>query len=333
MLRAPTLTAALALAALLSGACSGGDAGPEVAAWTDPSPHTSGSVTANGVRLHYLDWGGTGPALILIHGFGDNPHAFDDLAPAFTDRFRVLAYARRGHGRSEARPPYDMATLTEDLRQFMDSLGIERAHLVGWSMGGNELTWMAGTHPDRVGRIVYFDAGYDWGDPAVLRAFEAMPIDFTPPAEALTSMDAFRDHHTGVWFPALPDKSRLEGYVRGLVDIQPDGSVRMLMSDSTFNIIAGQLFTERRDYSRVRAPALSIYSETFFDVTAADSAQREMNLAWEREHFSPFRRASIERIRSELPGVEILTVPGTHADFIFTSRDEIVAAMRRFLAD
>src|SRR5271165_6426931 len=83
----------------------------------------SGIVNANGVRLNYLDWGGSGPPLILIHGLGDNPHIFDDLAPAFTDRFRVVAYARRGHGQSEAKAPYDTATLTEDLRGLMDGLG------------------------------------------------------------------------------------------------------------------------------------------------------------------------------------------------------------------
>src|ERR1700730_16949736 len=71
---------------------------PKAASWSDTSPHKSGFVTANGVRLNYLDWGGSGPALILVHGLGDNPHHFDDLALAFTDRFRVVAYARRGHG-------------------------------------------------------------------------------------------------------------------------------------------------------------------------------------------------------------------------------------------
>lgn len=101
------------------------------ATWSDPAAHKSGFVTANGVRLHYLDWGGSGPPLILIHGLGENPHYFDDLAPAFTDRFRVVAYARRGHGQSDAKGPYDTATLTEDLRALMNGLGIAKAHLAG----------------------------------------------------------------------------------------------------------------------------------------------------------------------------------------------------------
>ena len=58
---------------------------PKAETWSDPSRHKSGFVTANGVRLNYLDWGGSGPALILIHGIFDNPHIFDDLAPVPTE--------------------------------------------------------------------------------------------------------------------------------------------------------------------------------------------------------------------------------------------------------
>lgn len=46
---------------------------------------------------------------------------------------------------------------------------------------------------------------------------------------------------------------------------------------------------------------------------------------------APLRAASIERVRRELSNVEIVNVPGTHLDFIFTSREQVVAAMRRFL--
>src|SRR5260370_40868199 len=105
------------------------------ATWSDPAAHKSGFVTANGVRPYYLDWGGSGAALILIHGLNGSPHCFDDLASAFTDRFRVVAYARRGNGQSEAKGPYDIATFTEDLRGLMDGLGIAKAHLAGHSIG------------------------------------------------------------------------------------------------------------------------------------------------------------------------------------------------------
>ena len=301
--------------------------------WFDPSSHRVGFVTANGVRLNYLDWGGSGPVLILIHGMGANPHWFDDLAPAFTDRFHVIAYARRGHGESEAKSPYDTATLTEDLHGLMDALSIAKANLVGWSLGGNEITAMAGKYPERVERIVYFDGAYDWGDPAFTPAFNALPsIYLNPPASARASLDAWRAYMKNVWFPGVRDASQLEAYIRGLVVVQPDGTVRKRVNDDTAQAVTTTLLTDRRDYTKVRCPALAIYPATLLDVHNGDPALVAENVAWEQKYMVSLRAASIERVRRELPNVEILKVPGTHNDFVFTSRKQVVAAMRRFLS-
>jgi pimeloyl-ACP methyl ester carboxylesterase len=300
--------------------------------WTDHSAHKNAFVTSNGIHLHYLDWGGSGPTLILIPGALDDAHAFDDLAPAFTDHFRVLAYDRRGHGRSEAKAPYDAATLTGDLRGLMDSLGIATAHLAGWSMGGNEITAMAGTHPERVDRIVYLEGAYDWADPASVAALKAFPYEYPAPTSAMKSLDAFREHEMKVWFPSLSDASRVEAYIRDLVVIQPDGTARLAMSNSDVEALLNTLLTDKRDYTKVRSPALAIFAETFFDVRNGDSAQRATNLAWEQKYVTSFRTASKERVRRELSNVEIVNVPGTHMDFFLTSREQVVDAMRRFLS-
>lgn len=304
----------------------------KAANWSDRAAHKSGFITANGIRMHYLDWGGSGPALILIHGFQENPHIFDDLAPAFTDRFRVVAYARRGHGESEAKTPYDTATLTGDLRGLMDGLGIAKADLAGWSMGGNEITAMASAHSERVGRIIYLDGAYDWGDPAFAAAFQNLPPRYQKlPDGVMASLDTWREFERDLWFPAVSDISRLEAYIRGTVAVQQDGSVRAVMSDSASQALGAALFAERRDYAKVRCPVLAIYTETLLPVHAGDAATVAANLAWEQKYMVPFRSASIERVRRELPTAETLTVPGTHMDFLFTSREQVAAAMRRFL--
>ncbi|MBM4186602.1 MAG: alpha/beta hydrolase [Gemmatimonadetes bacterium] len=304
-------------------------AGP---AWTDPAPHTEGfGATATG-PLHYLDWGGTGPNLILIHGLGDNPHAFDDLVPALGGKFRVVAYARRGHGRSTKQGPYDTATLVADLTTVMDSLKIESAHLAGWSMGGNEITAMAGTHPGRVGKIVYLDAGYDWADPTFAAAFNETPADINPPEAARASLDAFRDWQRTVWFPGVADGSRLEAYIRGLVEVQPDGRALPAIHDTVMAKLYEALVTSPRDYPKVKAPALSIYATTFFDLERGDSAQRAKMAAWEEKHVATFRARSKARIVKELAGVDTISVPGTHMDFLVNGRDQVAAAMAAFLS-
>ncbi|MGC2288710.1 MAG: alpha/beta hydrolase [Thermoplasmata archaeon] len=303
----------------------------EAGAWSDPSPHTSSFVNVNGTRLHCLDWGGSGPNLILIHGALENPHLFDDLAPAFTDRFRVIAYARRGHGRSDSKGPFDNATLTEDLRQLMDAHSIGKAHLAGHSMGGNEVTAMAGLHPERVDRIVYLDAAYDWADPVFAEAARSLPPHIMQDSpSAMVSIDAYREEYRGT-YPAVSNPSVFEGLMRDTVDIQPDGTVRQKMSEGTLNEVLNSLITERRDYTRVRAPALAIYAESFWDVQKGNPTYVAENLAWEQKYIIPLRATSIERVRRELPSVEILRVRGTHNDLFFTCRKEIIDSMRQFL--
>ena len=100
--------------------------------WVDKSPHKSGFVTANGIKLHYLDWAGKGESLLFLAGTTNTAHVFDDIAPKFKDRFRVLALTRRGHGQSESPATgYDIPTLVEDIRQFLDARKIKRVSLVG----------------------------------------------------------------------------------------------------------------------------------------------------------------------------------------------------------
>ena len=300
--------------------------------WVDASPHRQGFVEAHGIRLEYLDWGGNGRTLILIHGAGDNPHIFDDLAPAFTDRFRVIAYARRGSGRSEAKGPYDTATLTEDLRGFMDELGIDDADLVGWSQGGNEITAMAAMHPKRVGRIVYLDAAYDWGDPAFIAAFKALPTGIrNPPASAMASLDAYRSYEKASDYTGLNDMNRIEAYLRASVVVAPDGHLRPRNPTEAAEANIEAMLKDRRDYSAVHAPALAIYAESFLDVHRADPRERRDAVAWEHIYMVPFRRDSEARVRRELPHVKIINVRGAHDSFFLTSRKPVVAAMRRFL--
>jgi len=122
-----------------------------------------GFVTVNDVKLHYVDWGGTGPALLFLTGLGDSAHAFDSLAPAFTDRFHVLGLTRRGQAQSDKPASgYDPRSLAEDIRGFLDAMKIGRATLVGYSAAGSEQTRFAGTYPDRVEKLVYLDAADDY---------------------------------------------------------------------------------------------------------------------------------------------------------------------------
>ena len=95
--------------------------------------------TADGTSLYAREWG-TGPAIVLIHGWPLDADMWEYQAVPLAERgFRVITYDRRGFGRSsQPWTGYDYDTLTDDLKMVMDTLHVENALLVGFSMGGGE---------------------------------------------------------------------------------------------------------------------------------------------------------------------------------------------------
>jgi pimeloyl-ACP methyl ester carboxylesterase len=94
---------------------------------------------------------GSGPPLFLIHGIGASRHTWDGVVAALKDRYRIIHYDLRGHGRSPApRPPYTLDGLVADLEALRAELGIEKAHFAGHSLGGMIAPAYAREHPGRV---------------------------------------------------------------------------------------------------------------------------------------------------------------------------------------
>ena len=95
--------------------------------------------TADGTAIFAREWG-TGPAIVLIHGWPLDADMWEYQAvPLAEQGFRVITYDRRGFGRSsQPWSGYDYDTLTDDLKMVMDTLKVEDATLVGFSMGGGE---------------------------------------------------------------------------------------------------------------------------------------------------------------------------------------------------
>lgn len=104
-------------------------------------------TTADQTELYVKDWG-EGPPVVLVHGWPLNADTWDDLAVALVEAgFRVVAYDRRGFGRS-AQPwnGYDYDTLADDLACVLQQLDLQDATLVGFSMGGGEVARYLSRH-------------------------------------------------------------------------------------------------------------------------------------------------------------------------------------------
>ena len=112
-------------------------------------------VLANGIQIHYQQEG-EGPDVVLIHGIsGDLSNWYLNVMPALAKEFRVTVYDLRGHGDSDVTPSgYTSAHMATDLDRLLDSLGIERAHLVGGSFGATVALHCAVLYPGRAASLV-----------------------------------------------------------------------------------------------------------------------------------------------------------------------------------
>jgi esterase len=120
------------------------------------------TVTANGLKLHYLDWGTAGQSpIVLLHGLRGHAHAWDDFSAAMCEDYHVLALDQRGRGDSEwARDGvYTTEAYVADLLGFSEALGLKSFILVGHSMGGRNSIAFCARYPEKVQKLVIVDIG------------------------------------------------------------------------------------------------------------------------------------------------------------------------------
>lgn len=142
----------LLLLPIFASACA---ASSEIPPWFDGLQRQPvHAVTVNGTRIAYLDIG-SGPPVILIHGFGGSMWQWEYQQAALASHYRVITPDLPGSGLSDkpdiAYTPDEMVAF---VRGFMDALGIQKAAFVGNSMGAGLVIGMAVAHPDRVDRLV-----------------------------------------------------------------------------------------------------------------------------------------------------------------------------------
>ena len=308
----------------------------------DVSPHTSDFVSVNGIKLHYLDWGGEGDVILFLAGMGCNAHIFDEFAQRFTDKFHVMALTRRGHGESDhPETGYDVDTLTEDVRQFMDALGIEQVILVGHSMAHIELSHFSTLHPERVLKLVFLDAAYDRSSASYKNMLEKNPLlKFQAPG--------LNDDHYSVeaYFASIkrvyPALAAIWGELiqeQGLHEITQtvDGKVVDKMTDAIGEAINNTLTSYVPEDANIKAPTLGIYAISngpyYISNEWMTDEQREQVLEFFETVNYSWIRENIEQFRQNVPYAKIVEIPQGH-HYCFIKKDELVyEEMRKFLLE
>lgn len=124
-------------------------------------------VSVYGQPIHYVE-AGRGTVVILLHGLSADLSQWNNLIEPLSQNHRVIALDQIGHGRS-GKPfiNYRINTMVDFLEGFYKAIKIERASLVGESLGGATAAAFALAHPQQVDRLVLVDAGYGYALPEV----------------------------------------------------------------------------------------------------------------------------------------------------------------------
>jgi esterase len=156
-------------------------------------------VIVGSIRLHYLDWGGSGPPILFLHGGGLNAHTWDCVAVMLRERYRCIALDQRGHGDSEWSPvvDYRIGTHVGDIAGFVEAMKLERPVLVGQSMGGLNSIAYATRHSEKMRGMVIVDVAPEVSSSAAerIRAFTSTPGLDSPQAflELAVKFNPIRD--------------------------------------------------------------------------------------------------------------------------------------------
>jgi len=202
-------------------------------------PNSHYAELPGGVRLHYLESGTPGaPAVLLIHGFGDNSFTWDGWTRVLASEHHVLAVDLPGHGLTEA--PADLsidpARFADVLDALLGKLGLAHVAVAGNSLGGAVAWQLALRHPDRVGRLILVDAA-GWPSETLKKpplAFRLMryklgrdiiaSIDNTPLIrEGLKKDVVDQSVLTDAFIQRWADLQRLPGHRTILMSMQPGG--------------------------------------------------------------------------------------------------------------
>lgn len=156
---------------------------------------TDGFAEIAGRRFHYLDWGAPDrPAVLLLHGFNQTSHSWDELAArAAGDGLRLVALDQRGHGDSDRAVDgdYGRESMADDPVHLADALGIERFAVIGMSMGAVHAILAAVRHPDRTCALVIVDYAPEVEARGVSAIVQLAALRWSSFEDAVRAMHAF----------------------------------------------------------------------------------------------------------------------------------------------
>lgn len=204
----------------------------------------SSVVDLDGVKIRYLDNGGTGPVVVCLHGTSMTAHAWGHFGASLRDAYRVIAVDMRGHGASD-RPnsTYTIAEMAGDIAGLAEKLDLKNITLVGSSVGNQVAVSFAAANPDRIAGLILSDPSFFVGDGEIVKYL--------------------RSHHTRR--RNYPTRAEAEAFARALPQ-------RSGLSDQMHRLAMEGDFREETDGSWSWAYDLPAITKVFLNLSTDQSA-------------------------------------------------------------
>lgn len=289
----------------------------------DLSAHQERFVNVGaGVRVEVLDWGGRGPAILMIPGYGFSAHVYDDFAPRLIGPYHVLALTVRGWSPSDAPATgYTYDRVAADIKAVAESLGLRQVVLVGHSFGGAIITRTAIRYPSLVRAVIYMDGALQ--DTERDSVFRLNPIRRPAPPEAqdttmasqIATWRQYAEHNFyGDWTPALEADLWARG--TGVTDAEfarRDSLVRRFGVEDPVDKVQPNYGAFGQPSLAICAVTTSRYQYPWLTHRSPEWAQAER---FTTEQLMPFQRYECGRFQREARRGENLLLESGHYIFI-----------------
>jgi pimeloyl-ACP methyl ester carboxylesterase len=207
---------------------------------------------AHGLSLNLVEWSQQGVPMLLLHGYSNEAHIWDDFVPVVSSHYRVLALDLRGHGDSDWHPEgaYTYDDHVEDVEAIIEALGIDRIVVVGHSLGGRIAMLYGGRNPDRLAGLVIVDSAPELDARGTLRISMEAAENQDPSFRSLAEFEQFLVH----LYPAATTASIRRMAEHGVRQRESDGRWILKMDTAFRRAVGGDdASVSREEFERLQA--------------------------------------------------------------------------------
>jgi pimeloyl-ACP methyl ester carboxylesterase len=271
-------------------------------------------ISVNGMEFHYVDWGGDGQPIVLLHGLASNCRIWDMVAPILSQNYRVVALDQRGHGDS-AKPDhgYDFASVVSDLAGFIAKLHFQNPVIAGHSWGGDVALEYAVVNPESTKGLCFVDGGMIEIADRPGWDLEKAKIEMAPPLFNGITFEGMLERSKSRWgFTRSEEQS--EKFMRANFQILEDGTVQPKFSRANHMRIIEALWHHHPSelYGGVTCPVLIM-----------PARQKDQDSQMAR---MPRREESVAKAESLIPTSKIVWLEDSIHD-VPVQRPELVASV------